>query len=519
MNIIFILLLATAFIPGMAKSEGSCNGDNCNSTATDATSSDEWMMVSSVVETLQMDGCSNLAILELTPSLLTLQISNCSWYSINISEFSAVANLKTLEMRGGRLVKLLSDQFVELPHLEILDLQKNKIRVVFEDTFKGLSQLWMLCLNSNRLITLQENLFSPLPELSHLDLSDNNINGLPEGIFANNPKLQVICLRGGSFLSLSPKVLGPLKNLIFVDLSNNYLRNLQLPSSESIRLENSGMHELRIGKVSRLQARDNYLDYLNIKDKAAVTELCLHENSLETGAISDALQGMWRLQRLDISKNRMKELPIFTKEMLGEVFVLPNLRFVNMSKNILKHLRADSPILSPSLIYLDLSDNKIRSIEPHTFSMASNLQSLLMQGNQLLYFQYELFHHQQRSLKEVALYGNEFRPEIYEKITKYFANAGVLVLEKNQEASSKINRSNNDTFQAKMLIGRLHPKRQRIEVHRQPADQRIFKKLSTWNILILFSLMVALTLNAILVIKHLRSRGKRAWRRKYSTKI
>ncbi|XP_017017632.1 toll-like receptor Tollo [Drosophila kikkawai] len=514
----YILLIPIAFVLGTTDLATSCQDNNCTSADTDANSSDEsdlaLLGVDPDIRELHLDHCNNLTILELTPNLRTLEIFNCSWIRLEITKLRAVGNLRSLYFRNSSLLRLGKEMFVQLPHLVILGLGGNKIAIVSPDALKGLTQLWMLSLNDNSLVYFEDKVFHPLAELRHLDLSNNGIFNLPDAIFDKNPKLQVLLLNGNRLLSINPYTLAILKNLILLVLSHNAINEMQFLSSETIIIDSSRVYRMHVlGNVSKFQARNNFLEYLEFEQQSSVTELDLHGNKLTTEDMSIILKAMWRLQRLDLSANLAKELPTFDKVL--EVYLLPSLSFVNISSNLLEHLNGDSPLLSPSLSHLDLSYNRICEMDPNIFSLVYNLQSLHIEGNRLDHFRYEIFHNQQQGLKEVALYDNEISYESYKQITQYFREAGVHVLDqkgltsvKKESSMEKCVRAEKDNDNLKIHS---HSKEEldlwesTESVHRQ---FNTFRKLSLWNILIFLSLLGALALNAILVLQLRRYRGR-----------
>ncbi|XP_070140509.1 leucine-rich repeat-containing G-protein coupled receptor 6-like [Drosophila kikkawai] len=377
---------------------------------------------------VHLDRCSNLTEKELPADLHTLALRKCSLTNLAAIDFNAVANLSVLQLRGGNLYILKRELVPKLPHLQILELQDNRISDIFFGTFEGLSQLRMLALNQNLLDLLNGSVFRPLPELRHLDLSANHLIGLSTLMFTGNPKLEVLLLRGNPFLVLWLTTFMALKNLVLLDLrSSGRYTDLELFSAETIILNNNKISRLEVmGEVSKLQAPNNELEHVRLEEKAPVIELDLHGNKLDTYDLSELLRGMWRLQILDISQNFVKELPVL-KPRLSEVFLLPNLKFVNLSRNQLEHLYQDSPLLSPSLTHLDVSYNRIDGIEAHTFGMVENLQYLYLQGNLIKSFRPELFCNQKRGLKEVALYNNPIALNKFCQIVKYLEeNASTL---------------------------------------------------------------------------------------------
>ncbi|KAH8253475.1 hypothetical protein KR032_005666, partial [Drosophila birchii] len=447
-----------------------------------------------------LDRCNKLTEKELPAGLHTLALSKCTMKKFAAIDFNGVANLSVLQLRGGKIYRLKGKQLAKLPHLQILELQDNHIMDILFDTFVGVSRLWMLALNGNQLTLLDDRVFSPLAELRYLDLSANHLEDLPPITFSGNPKLEVLLLNDNPFLVVWLSTFSVLKNLVYLDLqSSGRYTDLELFSAQTIILNNN--HKLSrlevMGEVRILQASNNKLDHVRLEKKAPVTELYLHGNSLNTYDISELLRGMWRLKVLDFSQNLVTELPVFTPRYSAEVFLFPNLKFVNLSRNQLEHLHHKSPLLSSSLTHLDVSYNRIHGIEANTFGMIEDLQYLYLQGNLISHFKPDRFYNQQRGLKEVALYDNPIGNDSFCGITKYFKEAGVHVLEQ----FALVPHCEAATFEKATQ-----------ELHQ-------FRKWSRWIVLILLGLLASLTLDVFLILQLRRARAQGNWRKNRSSRV
>ncbi|KAH8247234.1 hypothetical protein KR038_000738, partial [Drosophila bunnanda] len=455
---------------------------------------------------LHLDDCSNLTVLRHSPNLHTLDLGNCSSDDLHADDLSALPNLGYLHLRGGHLPELSDGLFAKLPDLKVLELGGNAISRIPDTTFRGLFKLWLLGLQDNNITTLPDGIFLQLRKLLHLDLGNNRIETLQEGIFAGSPRLQILLLHGNPLTKIFPSTLRSPRRLILLDLSNcGLLEELHLNDAYILMLENNAMRSLSIeGSVAKLQAANNELTHLSLSDKKSIVKLELHENKLEADDIPSMVMGMWRLDYLDLSKNLIDSLPVPSGDNASEFFLLPNLRFLNLSSNLLEHLHGDSPLLSPSLTYLDLSYNLIYSLEPHIFSLIKELKGLHIEGNLIRQFQYDHFYQQQPRLRELSLFDNVFTTESYHAITKYFTEAGVRVIEKIRGSTSGHNISGDfmeksETSPAKM--GHRFPKLQQCTT---------LEKWSSGDIMIFMGLLASLFLNLILLLhfQHVRRQEK-----------
>lgn len=100
-------------------------------------------------------------------------------------------------MSNCQLSKVSSAFFRHLQNLLILDLSRNKLRFITNDTFSGLNSLRLLKLSENKLTVIQKGTLHILSNLESLDLSSNVITGIEVNAFSH------------------------LRHLKFLDVSNN----------------------------------------------------------------------------------------------------------------------------------------------------------------------------------------------------------------------------------------------------------------------------------------------------------
>ncbi|XP_017073569.2 leucine-rich repeat-containing G-protein coupled receptor 4-like [Drosophila eugracilis] len=383
--------------------------------------------------------CDDLKVLQLMPNLRTLELEFCTNEHINKINPRSIPNLSTLQLRRGNLSGLNDEHFAKWPDIKVLDLGGNSIATVTNETFYGVPHLSLLALPGNDIQILPQGIFETLPELLHLDLSGNRISNLEGSIFSGNPKLEMLLLNRNPLTSISPSALISLANLRLLDLSNcGPLSALTLPGAHSIILDNSGLKSLEIeGSVFKLSAKKNQITNIRLHYKSSLTELDLQNNSLSTYDIPRLLMGMWRLQHLDLSNNLIHDFPAAGSDNTSELFLLPNLKFLNLSGNFLKRLHYDSPIPWARLTHLDLSFSGLFFLQSSTIESAFNLEALYIQGNRLRYVPPTTFQQSHPGFKEVALYDNIYTPEAYKKATMFFRDIKVNVIEKSQcEAQS-----------------------------------------------------------------------------------
>ncbi|XP_036595904.1 transforming growth factor beta activator LRRC32-like [Trichosurus vulpecula] len=230
-----------------------------------------------------------------------------------------------------------------------------------------------LDLSHNHLQVLQDNATEDRPNLRRLDLRGNRLEELSLGALLPLRWLQALILADNSlnqdYVSNS-QALRPLGHLRFLDLSANRLDSdmatfyvANLSSLWSLDLSNNVITHLARGaflgspNLLDINLSDNYI--LQIEAGAfggllQLRELSLARNSLH--CISDfSLRTLWRL---NLSSNALQ---FFATEEGNRGY---QLEVLDLSHNQLEAM----PILSAlhHLHHLNLSDNQLASLEPHT---------------------------------------------------------------------------------------------------------------------------------------------------------
>ncbi|EDX13803.1 insulin-like growth factor-binding protein complex acid labile subunit [Drosophila simulans] len=505
MYLIIIALLASVSAFPLPNLEDYCRNSYCYLTVGHRMFTDK---KATKLTEFHMDSCEK-KVLQLMPNLRTLELENCSSPDFTMNDLNQLPYLTSLQLRRGNLLELHDEHFAKWPNMKILVLGGNNITRLSNDCFKGLAQLWLLSLPGNGIQGLPWDVFQNLPELLHLDLSGNRIETLHENSFSGVPKLEMLLLNRNPLIWISPESLQSLSNLRLLDMSNcRPLPDLSLPGAHTLILENSGVQRLDIlGSVHKLQARNNHITDIKLPDKSSVIELDLHSNLLTATDIPKLLMGMWRLQRLDLSENLIGKYAAALSDNTSELFMLPNLMHMNLSGNRLMHLPFDSPIPWERLTHLDVSYNRIYAPPRVGINEAFNLQNLHLEGNSINYFQFTTWK-PHPSLKEVALYDNNFKPEDYKNITKFFNKIGVNVLEKMN--------SNNASPTCMPCIARDFPTSIRPDTNQEidtdiqvnPLSNDTYQNWNVWHVLMLVSLIVSLCLNSFLIVQLIRLRGR-----------
>lgn len=380
---------------------------------------------------LHLEFCSDLGALNAS-HLTSLSMTNCSKDSFKIEYLSSVKNISRLQLQHGNLTVLQDNEFIQLSKLKVLDLEGNSISSISKETFRNLTQLKRLNLQNNKIKILPEKVFQPLENLQFLDLSLNGITNFTKDLLDVNRNLQTLLLKGNPLIEVD----FPDFNFQLIDLSHCLqLKELKLFSKvDTLILENSAVESLTSSeRINQIKAKNGKLKDLQLKHKDSLIELDLQGSRLGLTAknLSEYFCNMWSLERVDLSNNSLEALPQQFNILTGEVCLMPSLKFLNLSGNLLASFPKESYLIGPHLSILDLAHNRLKNVTLRSLMVAeSSLQSLRLAGNQLTAFDYHILSSSTfKNLKEISLHDNRFEESFYEEMAEYLKARNTHIIE------------------------------------------------------------------------------------------
>ncbi|KAJ8672792.1 hypothetical protein QAD02_004052 [Eretmocerus hayati] len=275
-----------------------------------------------------------------------------------------------LTINGLGLKGIPQDFFAKANHLETLGIYHNKINIsIKKNDFKGLANLSQLFLVNNNIFDIELGAFDPLSNLQVLDLSRNQLHTLPNGIFRSLSSLRAVSLTLNHFSSLPENLFQPANlTLKSVRLSYNVGELSELPKGffkGLIQLDSVEMTDDNISSIPE----DTFAG------AKALNTLNLSHNRL-TMIPANIFKDTRQLEILKLSDNRLMDLPhnSFANSQLKELY-LNNNRLSYLSKEYFGGLGY--------LVRLEISSNKIASIDPGFCNALPNLKYLDLSRNEL----------------------------------------------------------------------------------------------------------------------------------------
>ncbi|XP_053714925.1 toll-like receptor 22 [Synchiropus splendidus] len=341
---------------------------------------------------------------------------------IEVVHFKNLTALRQLDMNRNIISQIEKGSFTDLTSLEKLNLNNNKLRQL-ADIFEGLHNLKELRLTSNSITTVSATAFKPLKNLAFLDLSFNQLQNVDklQLIVQHLPYLQNLVMKKNNLaVFTTEKLTNKSVNFQYLDLSQNplqvfritadvfpnltwlnlggpqkkhrmawevrnqtFLRHVTTLDIGGLRMTVSDMEELRESfKTSLVTIRLNAMPgdlqaFINISCSIpTLTGLQIRRNQL-TSISPHQFQSCTNITELDIAENKIQNID---ENAFGSI--QRSLSILTLSQNKIPSVPAAVRKL-PNLSKLDLSHNKISSLQCHDFANLTKLRILSLHNNSI----------------------------------------------------------------------------------------------------------------------------------------
>jgi insulin-like growth factor-binding protein complex acid labile subunit len=263
-------------------------------------------------------------------------------------------------------------------HIRRFVLDHNNIPFFAKDNFvsKGLVELETIEANFCNIKKIEVGALNGLPKLTHLSVQGNQISEIIPGIFEKNFRLEYLHLANNLIEHLEVDVFSGLVNLDYILLQGNKLQYIHPDTF-------LGLPKLKILYFSR-----NY-DLQIPTDRQFINSYSLKRlgiSGCNTASVSvETFANVSALEFLDLSYNRLRSLDI------NILKVLPNLSVLNLTRNEISEIIPGTFEMVSHLKDLDLSHNRIEHLEFNVFYGLVNLKEIYLQRNNLQYLHPETF--------------------------------------------------------------------------------------------------------------------------------
>ncbi|CAI4226387.1 unnamed protein product [Auanema sp. JU1783] len=305
-----------------------------------------------IVLTLANNRILEIEKMSLPPTLSFLDLRNNLLTGIPFLALKDLGDLQTINIEGNNITLLGFHQEVQFKNEINVILRNNKIRWLDENSFRSFRKMKELDLSYNQIERIHQSSFETVSTIRNLDLSYNQIAYIPHGTFKNFAKNMEKLNLEENIIHTLPDALRDLHSLSHLNLNGNKLN----------KLDPNSLHGV----------------------KKTITELLLAYNQLKEIPTA-LLNGMEKLQHLDLSKNKIEsieKLAFGTFDGTGTSLII-----LNLAGNNIRNISDPGVFLYMStLAYLDLSYNSIEHLGPKAFEKLPGLEKLFLQNNKLKNF-------------------------------------------------------------------------------------------------------------------------------------
>uniref|UniRef100_A0A3P8Q9I8 Uncharacterized protein n=1 Tax=Astatotilapia calliptera TaxID=8154 RepID=A0A3P8Q9I8_ASTCA len=219
-----------------------------------------------------------------------------------------------------------------------LNLSLNGISNISKVDLRGLSKLEALYVKNNWILQIDDGTFADLVELKVLDLGENLLTALTKNMFQGLSKLETLSLDNNIISFISPVVFQPLVILRLVDLSNNYLHqisdidyivklptlqhliithnNFTLFQSDDLHVNTSNLLTLSLDSVKKFSITRDIFPHLQSLDLRGWSKDIEWEVELSV-LTSDVFLPIPNLITLDLSNNKLRSLDFLAEAKLS----------------------------------------------------------------------------------------------------------------------------------------------------------------------------------------------------------
>ncbi|KAI1231091.1 hypothetical protein IHE44_0008537 [Lamprotornis superbus] len=255
------------------------------------------------------------------------------------------SSLMVIKLNRNR-ISMIPPKIFRLPHVQFLELKRNRIKIVESLTFQGLESLKSLKMQRNGISRLMDGAFFGLGNIEELELEHNNLTEVNKGWLYGLRTLQQLYVSQNAITRISPDAWEFCQRLAELDLSYNQLT----------RLKESAF--VGLGLLEKLNLGDNRINHI----------------------ADGVFRGLTNLQTLDLRNNEIS----WAIEDANEAFVgLSRLDKLILQGNQIKSITKKAFSGLEGLEYLDLSNNAIMSIQENAFAQA-HLKELVLNTSSLL---------------------------------------------------------------------------------------------------------------------------------------
>ncbi|XP_026752440.2 LOW QUALITY PROTEIN: protein artichoke-like [Galleria mellonella] len=379
----------------------------------------------------QIKKITKLVLKNLT-SLKILDLSQNAIIEIENNSFDDLLSLETLYLNDNLFTNSLKSHiFQKLVALKDLNIMNTRTFTYENETFSGMTSLKVLNSSYGELSTLDYAAFKNTGSLEILDLSHNIL----EKFFidtASIASVNKLYLNNNKIRTISKETFYGLTNIDTVFLENNNIVSLDADSFTSL----TKLSHVYLDHNEELVLNGTEFDNLSSLVHVSFKSVKKHFNFQSSKNTT--------INKLDLSYCGITEIyPLF-------IYKIKRMSYLNLSSNKIKFIDKHSFQSMPYLTVLDMSSNLITSIQPGSFLHTKEIRSLNLYGNDIPSLQYGVFDGLE-NMHELNLSSNSLHSF---EVNLLHKSPAVAIISLNDNLIEKINFDKfMDTHVKKLFIG------------------------------------------------------------------
>ncbi|KAM9347990.1 LOW QUALITY PROTEIN: transforming growth factor beta activator LRRC32 [Symphorus nematophorus] len=350
---------------------------------------------------VQMDAfCSDLSLrsapVNLPHDVQMLDLSRNQVENLTQETLAYQTGFRHLNLHSNKIHFIQPGLFKDIKNLKVLDLSRNHLNVfaLSKINIGPLTAVESLDLSSNGLYTGMSDYFlAYAPSLANLSLNSNSITKIAQNTFSGSLSLTKISLHNNVILEIEDGAFDSLDRLTELDLSKNSITcitDFNLSNLTMLNLSKNSMElfqskrSAELYKLLYLDLSENKMPYFPLLPRKNMLEyLDVSRNHLQSINFTDSVC-FYHLRHLDMSYNQLKSLP--------ETFFyyMQSLMVLNVSNNCISSFSITNEGLLEKVRIINLSYNSLQSLILEENTLPS-LEELFLQGNDLTTLDHQIF--------------------------------------------------------------------------------------------------------------------------------
>lgn len=360
---------------------------------------------------VQMDVfCSDLSLtsapVNLPPDVHMLDLSRNNVQNLSQETLSYHTGFRHLNLHGNKIHFIQPGLFTDMTDLEVLDLSRNHLNVFAHSktNIGSLAAVKSLDLSSNGLYTgMSEFFLADSHSLENLSLNSNSITKVSQNTFSGASSLSRISLHNNVILEIEDGAFDSLKHLVELDLSKNSITCITDFNLCNLKVLNLSKNSMELFQSTR--SMDAFrLACLDLSENKMLYFPLLPRNNV--------------LEYLDVSRNRLQSVNVtWNPETRSGVF-LYHLKYLDLSYNQLKSLPETFFYCMASLEVLNVSHNCISSFSLTNARLLQSVKVINLSHNSLQSLTFG--ENTLQSLEKLHLQGNDLTnldPQTFQRLS------------------------------------------------------------------------------------------------------